>query len=570
MVAVMSDRAARRRRRSKLLPACLMAAVALTWPAWTPSFTLSGLAVPSGENGGRTVLTLEDAVAAFKSAGKEFSGVADEALKPLWLSLRRAEASALAPLGRGLMKASVPGPKSTEAALRSACAKLDISALARCPRLFLVVEERRAEIQTLPLDALGRDYGIFLSAALVDIATGPELDALVVREVALLATYRFVLPAAWTVTRALQGKPSKAKRGKAPSPIERAKVARGRIESQLKAAWEQFVQLCRAHRGVQALDDLADSLPKELEGAWRSVSEQYRQHVPPLLSDAAEVIGVGHERGTAPALFSTAVKIRQFSDKHQLGTLMRIAKLSGEVMPGAGVSMSRVRWVYKVGPTRVETMLSVLAWLKHPSKWFAASKKKSKKPIQLPEWARTSTMLAAQAPWRSVKLALSAVRRASELSADQQAASVLGDIVPVASALVLLHGSDEERRRLARGELGGLLEDAQIEVEKTQWNAWWQSAVEASSVPALRLRLTELTKWAETPEGRAQLKTTASSSGSLSTPRPRRGFFAWMRRVFDWLLSWLLYPFKCIAGSFSKAASSSSAPKSAAPSTAFL
>eukprot|EP00971_Amphidinium_carterae_P020163 397230-Amphidinium_carterae.1 len=93
-------------------------------------------------------------------------------------------------------------------------------------------------------------------------------------------------------------------------------------------------------------------------------------------------------------------------------------------------------------------------------------------------------------------------RRSAELAADRVAAQVFGGIAPVAGGLTWRYGTEEEKRRVRRGEVMGLIEDAQIQYSPGHRGyARFEAFVDADSVPSLRLRLAELADWAQTEDG---------------------------------------------------------------------
>ncbi|OLP92838.1 Metacaspase-1 [Symbiodinium microadriaticum] len=72
----------------------------------------------------------------------------------------------------------------------------------------------------------------------------------------------------------------------------------------------------------------------------------------------------------------------------------------------------------------------------------------------------------------------------------------MGSIDSVAGGLVLLHGTPMEQRRLKRGDIRGLLEDAQLDLPvRRRWPHWLKAFIKAGLQPALRLRLAELADW---------------------------------------------------------------------------
>jgi len=84
----------------------------------------------------------------------------------------------------------------------------------------------------------------------------------------------------------------------------------------------------------------------------------------------------------------------------------------------------------------------------------------------------------------------------------------MASIDSVAGGLVLLHGTPMEQRRLHRGDIRGLLEDAQLDLPvRRRWPHWLKAFIKAGLQPALRLRLAELADW-ESKEDLAHEKET--------------------------------------------------------------
>merc|ERR1719362_274737 len=151
--------------------------------------------------------------------------------------------------------------------------------------------------------------------------------------------------------------------------------------------------------------------------------------------------------------------------------------------------MNRIYWV---GPERVERILQFLARLRHPWRF------ERNKAAPVSHYTVPSPQL--------VLIALLATQRSLDLSADRIAAQVVGDFTSVVAGLVEVHGTDLDRRRLHRGELLGLIEDAQAEqVSAGKWGVWWRSVVKNYRHPPLQLRIAELAQWAASEPGQWRL-----------------------------------------------------------------
>lgn len=522
-------------RRTWLLLACVAG-----WLSWRPSparvgggGAAQGGGAASGRGGGtaaasgRFTVSPEDIADQVRTRAASVRRLAAYRALPLRKWLVQLEGAALSRLGGKLAQVAEAAPPAATASLAAVCRALQVEG--PCPRLFVLRSERGLQLEALPLDAEGRLFGIFASGGLVEAAEPRLFAALLAREVALVKMLRVHVPGLWALRQAL----TPASVPSQPAVVGTAGaqwslLGEGVLAESAQGLSRQLVQLCRAHRGVGLIDDLADELPQELAWAWGTASSTYRHAVPPWLGHLADFIAVAHDGTPQEALLAAAGKARVAAEEAHLGTLLRIGKLCKEVAPKQGWDLSprgllrgarRLRWTYQVGPDLVENLLSLASRARQPQTWFRAAPKRRA--------VRRRGFLAAL-PWRSALLAAATVRRIAELAADREAACAVGSPEPVIAGLVLLHGSPEERRRLARGELQGLLADARAEEARSQrWRTWWTSAVQVRWRPPLRLRVAELAAWAEGAEGRRQL---AACVAAESSTRP------WFLRAPLWFL----------------------------------
>jgi len=150
-----------------------------------------------------------------------------------------------------------------------------------------------------------------------------------------------------------------------------------------------------------------------------------------------------------------------------------------------------VRMYYRVGPLLSEAMLGFLVKLRHPKTWFKASR-----PPRLSAAMVHHAALRWEPALRSAAAVIMALSRRAELAADLMAAEVLGSAEPVVKGLVLLHGTATERRRLGRGDVHGLMEDASADLSsRRRWYIWWASAIKARARPPLEVRIAALATW---------------------------------------------------------------------------
>jgi len=135
----------------------------------------------------------------------------------------------------------------------------------------------------------------------------------------------------------------------------------------------------------------------------------------------------------------------------------------------------------------------------------------------------TRDTLPARLAIRPAVLLLLSIKRVGELAADRAASKAVGGIEPVVAALVRVYGTEDERRRLDRGDVRGIIEASRAALGARggllRWELWWQSLVEGPADPPLALRVADLAAWAELGEhGRFRPWHLPTSSPAQATP----------------------------------------------------
>ncbi|CAE8601496.1 unnamed protein product [Polarella glacialis] len=414
------------------------------------------------------------------------------------------EATLLLPLGRRLQAAATAAPTSATAAMEKACSTLEI----RFPCPTLLVLESKAEeslLQTLPLGPPHkRRYGVFASRGLLARASSKELFALLLREVALLRMHSLQLPEVWAWWEAAKPLPVKVRGVVRKAHSKTKSPSSGSAEAILQTVLAQLGELCRLHHGLQVVAAGLHQLPKELSAPLLRVTGQVRLRQK-LLGDAADVVAVRADEGNSAAMREAAVHAAEFAERRELKSVFRTMQLFDEV--GMGKPKSSLKenvkggrqfmdFMYKVGPHRVEGLMTGVATVRRPQR--LVRNRQSKKKL----------------PYRALLTAFASLRRAVELAADRQAAEAAGGIEPVVGGLILLYGTPSEQRRLKRGDVAGLIEDAHVDFPPNRrWAYWWQNTVKAKLRPTLQLRIAELADWAES---KALKKTVGGASDTWS------------------------------------------------------
>jgi hypothetical protein len=257
-------------------------------------------------------------------------------------------------------------------------------------------------------------------------------------------------------------------------------------------------------------------LPPEFREASNSLLTQVGvPGIPQAVGDAIDAVAVGANSGRVAGVKAALEGAKALEERRQLRRIWRINMLmidvglskAGEFETPAGAKRDLDR-VYWWGPKRVERILQFLARLRHPVR----SVRNRAAPVS--HHMMPSPQL--------VMMALLATQRSLELSADRAAAQVVGDFTSVVAGLVEVHGTDTDRRRLHRGELLGLIEDAKAEqVPARRWAIWWRSVVKNYRRPPLQLRIAELAQWAASDEpSQWRLSRWLRGHGNQSTSSP--------------------------------------------------
>jgi len=288
------------------------------------------------------------------------------------------------------------------------------------------------------------------------------------------------VPEAWELLQAIGPKPRHLSRR--PRRLKRA-VSAGPLPEIARKALAQLVQLCRAHEGLRWLATQVPELPPEMQDPSQDLLN--RLLLPRPLSDVTEVATVRSDQGDLSALKTAVARAKELEEEVDLRRLVRVdglmkeaglAKPNDVLSPARARAISgRIQWL---GPDRTETLLRVMAVVRRPWRLF-------KRPLRRRRTAQARVRLP---PMQALLVGFMAVHRMLDLAADRMAAEAVGGIEPVVAGLVRLHGSPAERRRLRRGELRGLIEDAKADQLPRRWAAWWTSFVGAWRTPPLQLQ----------------------------------------------------------------------------------
>jgi len=412
---------------------------------------------------------------------------------PLGVLASRSEAVVLFPLGRRLLALAEPASSSINAALQKACAELTVNFT--CPNAHIITREREPGIATLPIGPLGKSYAVFITGGLQEVASRSALAALLAREIALLNAHYVHVPELWQLLRAIRRRPKK------PSNFGRRRSNSNSALPSAEQVLKQCVELCRLHFGLRWIASHTGELPPELQEATSRLLARAAETagIPLAAGDAMDAVAVASDGGSLAGAKSAWDGATALEERRQLRRIWRINMLAwdlglsepGEFAPAeAKRDLDRIYWI---GPKRAEGILRFLTTLRHPGRHMRRSTAVAASSRKVP-----SAQL--------VLMVLLATRRWLELSADRAAAKVVGDFMPVVAGLVEVYGTDLDRRRLHRGELTGLIQDAQAEqVPAAKWAIWWRSLVKNYMHPPLQLRIAELAAWAANEPGQQRL-----------------------------------------------------------------
>jgi len=372
-------------------------------------------------------------------------------------------------------------------------------------------------IVTLPLGPWGKTYAVFITGGLQQAASSSALAALLAREIALLRAHYVHLPERWQLLAAIKGPP------KRKHPMRRKRSSSSSSSSSSALPWdisaEQVcklcVELCRLHFGLRWIAKHTCDLPPELREATNGLLTTVGfSSIPQPVGDAMDAVAVASHNGRLAGAKVALYGAKDLEERRQLRQIWRINMLmvdvgfakAGEFETPAEAKRDLAR-IYWVGPERVERILQFLARLRHPWRF------KQKKAAFMSHHTMPSPQL--------VLSALLATQRSLELSADRAAAQVVGDFTSVVAGLVEVYGTALDRRRLHRGELLGLIEDAQAEqVSSGKWAIWWRSVVKNNRHPPLQLRIAELAQWAASEPGQSRLSRWRRGRSNQGTNSP--------------------------------------------------
>jgi len=448
-------------------------------------------------------VTPEDVADAFRVVGIPAAHGMIAASAPVLVALERTQALLLWPLARRLISTSEPAPALAVQMLDKVCSYLKIGF--PCPKLFVSPGMRGCRLESMPMGPLRR-FAIFVSKGLIRDASTAEFKAMLAREVTLLRYHVLHIPNhAWALVEGAFPKTTAPLERRKLTPLPTAAATRAQRRQAMeqrqreqaliatdvfiRKSCKQMAELCRVHWGLHPLIEFLPNLPSHIRRPVKRLLDKVEP--PRLLGHVADVIGSYFQRGGSLALQTFSEKLRLLEEHFQLAHLAHVVQLGVKVAPKGPLPKPReawrnIRWVYRIGVQRVESMLAFIVRFSQP-------KSLSIRAIRIRKWRRRLT----PSPGFVLALILT-TRRTAELEADRAAAEMSGSIGPVVAGLVRLHGDRTERRRLWRGELRGLIEDARAEMpQKYRWVEWWTGIIKYRSRPPLKLRIAELSGWAD-------------------------------------------------------------------------
>jgi len=394
--------------------------------------------------------------------------------KPFGFLLERLEAATLGPTVRRLLDVPALGPESgtppwwAKTALSHACELVIVDKRLQCPTLHVVPQERMPRIETLPAGVWRRRHRIFISKGLLDAGVSrAELTALIARELSHLRAFHWRPPAAWALARAWRS-PALPAPQLAGLPAE--------VRRELRQGWAQLLELCRMQAATTAAARAAKTSAVDL-GPVTPVADWWLEHVREyeILADVCEFL-------EAPTT--------SFAKAEQLTRLVM------GYAPAARTVHAARRGALEAGNALMDGLRP-----KAPPKDVRG--KMQQRSSSLAPGTRDTAAAPALSPalFRPMVLGLLAAGRVAEMAADRDAARTLGSIEPVAAGLVRLYGSEEERHRLDRGDVRGLLDGSRAVLAARggllRWEMWFESLVTGPVQPPLILRLADLAAWEE-------------------------------------------------------------------------
>lgn len=400
--------------------------------------------------------------------------------RPLGFLLERLEAAALAPTVHRLLNVPMVGPESgappwwAKTAMGRACELVLEDTGLPCPTLHVVGKEPTRRIETLPVGVLRRRHRIFISRGLLDVGIlHGELTALLVRELLHLRAFHWRPPAGWAILGAWRS---------SALPRPRLEGLPAEVKRELRQGWAQLLELCRMQAATTAAARAAKASAVDL-GVINPVADWWLQH-------ATE--------------YATLVEVCDFLEAPR--TNFAKAEQLRRLVMGYGPAARGIHAARKGAAGAASYLVSRL------SKAKAREKDRGGKPQPRPrardqgttkpsDLRRSPGLRVSSELLRPVMLGLLAAGRASELSVDRAAAGVLGGIETLAAGLVRLYGTEEERRRVDRGDVRGLIDGSCVVLGTRggllRWEMWFESLVTGPVQPPLLLRLADLAAWEE-------------------------------------------------------------------------
>lgn len=271
----------------------------------------------------------------------------------------------------------------------------------------------------------------------------------------------------------------------------------------VRRVWQQFKQLCRAHHGLHVLHTQSSQLPAAMGNAVDSLASKLE--LVGYAGAAIDLIAIQADHGWLSAILALSGVLQEFETK-QVARMRRISGLArqvgGDKLPSLKDIRKAMRLTSALGPQRVEGLLGFMVALNR--KFSAVFRPAAKQGTRF-----SSASLSLHLGYSGML----AIRRTAELKADRLAAQAMKSINMVAAGLVLIHGTPAEKRRLARGELDGLLDDAALDIPPSAfWATWLRSVIDNRRRPPLNVRLAALKSWATSAEGQSELSTGAQTS----------------------------------------------------------
>lgn len=427
---------------------------------------------------------------------------------PVRLAMERMEAALLCPLTYRLTSVSVPAAALAAASLDQACELLHVTFV--CPKLFVVEREGGMAMETLPLAPFQRTrrFAIFASGGLIREASSAELKALLLRQVALIKMLHLYIPTGWMAWQAVQPKPPTQASQLRPASLGLQQKKRTEVEGDFSKAarsfthWAvaQFLEICRVMTGVRILVSKVERMPPILKESVMAIGDRLSPHW--MLSDSADVISA-YTEGNGPAIDAAIAKSKSIAIRWKLPEMRRCFLMADEahLIPNDPIEPVKMwkdlQMCYKIGFHRISRGLEFIV---HARRSLLAMRN----PLKLIRKPPPAPRIQIPTP-RDLILVYMAARRQAELLADKIAAKAMASdsrvetaIESVLAGLIRVEGTPADLRRLRRGDLKGLIDDARIEMAgRYRWGIWVESSLNGRHKPSLQLRIAELAEWAE-------------------------------------------------------------------------